>query len=250
LKQLSIFLIIVFLFIECGRRKVDPGWTAEEYYKYAKEKYDDENYLDAQLDFDVVVLRFGGSVYADSAQYFLAMCHYYMDEFLISAVEFRKLITDRSQSPLVVNAQYMLAASFAEMSPRPSLDQEFTIKALKEYQIFLEDFPFDERKEDVQRKVYDLRNKLARKNLQNAELYRKMGRLSSSIIYYDIVLESYYDSEWADEALYGKAVVYFSMEEYSKAKEELMEFKTKFPGSNIMQKVDNKLLDIAAKENN
>jgi outer membrane protein assembly factor BamD len=250
LKQIIIVLTIIFIFIGCGRKKVDPGWTAQEYYKYAKVKYDDEDFLGAQLDFDVVVLRYGGSIYADSAQYFLAMCHYYMDEFLISAVEFRKLITDRSQSPLVVDAQYMLAESYAQMSPRPSLDQEYTFKALQEYQIFLEDYPFDKRKEDVEKKIFFLRNKLARKNFQNAELYRKMGRLKSSLIYYDIVLESFYDSEWADDALYGKAMVYWNMDDYAKAKEELELFKDKFPDSNILDKVNGKLFDILAKVNN
>ena len=248
MKQIFILIITLFTLFACGRQKVDPGWTAEEYYTYAKEKYDNEDYLGAQLDFDVVVLRYGGSIFADSAQYFLGMCHYYMDEFLISAVEFRKLITDRSQSPLVVDAQYMLAESYYKMSPRPSLDQEYTLKALKEYQIFLEDYPFDKKKEEAEKKIFELRNKLAKKSLQNAELYRKMGNLKSSLIYYDIVLESYYDSDWADDALYGKAVVYINMEELLKAKEELQLFKEKFPGSDIMHKVDEKLLDVLAKE--
>jgi outer membrane protein assembly factor BamD len=251
LKRLLLLLLVLgYILIGCGGRKADPGWTAEEYYRYAKEKYDDEDYLGAQMDFDVVVLRYGGSIFADSAQYFLAMCHFYMDEFLISAVEFRKLITDRSQSPLVVDAQFMLAESYYEMSPRPSLDQEYTLKALKEYQIFLEDYPYEKRKEEVEKKVFDLRNKLARKNLQNAELYRKMGKLKSSLIYYDIVLESYYDSEWADDALYGKAIVYLNLDDYAQAKEELLTFKNRFPDSEILEKVDRKLLDLLAKENN
>lgn len=248
MKQIFCIVTIIVVFIACGRRKVDPGWTAEEYYKYAKVKYDDENYLGAQQDFDVVVLRYGGSIFADSAQYFLGMCHYYMDEFLISAVEFRKLITDRPQSPLLVDAQYMLAESYYKMSPRPSLDQEYTLKALKEYQLFLEDFPFDEKKEEAEKKILELRNKLARKNLQNAELYRKMGKLRSSLIYYDIVLNSYYDSEWADDALFGKAIVYINMDDLKQAKEELELFKEKFPDSDILYKVEEKLLDVRVEE--
>ena len=234
--------------MSCSGKKPESDWTFEEYYQYAKEKYDDEDYWDASNDFNIVILRFPGSTVADSAQYFLAMCHFHMDEFLISAVEFRKLVTDRSQSPLVMDAQYMLAESYTQMSPRPSLDQEYTHKALREYQIFLEDYPYDKRKEDAEKRILLLRNKLAFKNLQNAELYRKMGRLKSSIIYYDIVLESYYDSDWADKALYGKAIVYLNMDDLLKAKEELQLFKNKFPDSDIIQKVDARLLDIIAKE--
>lgn len=241
IKKLGILIIGLILLAGCGGQKPQPDWTAEEYFRYAKEKYDDEDYFDAINDFTVVILRYPGSTIADSAQYFLGMCHYNLDEFIISAAEFNKLINNMSRSPLVPDAQFMLAESYYEMSPRPPLDQEYSLKALREYQVFLEDFPRHSRTADAERKMYELREKQAEKQWSNAELYRKMLEFKSSLIYYDIVLEKYYDTEFADDALYGKARVYMEMEDFNQAKEQLLLFKDKFPDSELLPAVERML---------
>ncbi len=238
IKYLIIFLSTVFLIVGCSGRKPEATWTGEEYFRYALDMYEDENYFEAINEFTIVILRYPGSTVADSAQFYLASCHFNLEEYIISAAEYSKLINNMPQSPLVPEAQFMLAESYYSMSPRPALDQEYSVKALREYQIFLEDFPRDVRREDAERKIFMLREKLAQKQLQNADLYRKMMELNSSIIYYDIVLERYYDTEFADDALFGKALSYMEMEDYQAAKEALTTFKEKFPKSDLMETVD------------
>jgi len=50
-KRSAILLIGILILAGCGGRKPAPDWTAEEYYQYAKEKYDDEDYFEAVNDF-------------------------------------------------------------------------------------------------------------------------------------------------------------------------------------------------------
>jgi outer membrane protein assembly factor BamD len=169
-----------------------------------------------------------------------------MEEYIISAAEFSKLINNMPRSPLVPDAQFMLGESYYKMSPRAELDQEYTQKAIKEYQIFLEDYPQHKQREQVERKLIELREKLAEKQLLNAELYRKMREFRSSIIYYDIILERYYDTDFADNALYGKALAYLNLNEFKRAKEELLVFKDKFPDSKLNLKVDRRLKEVLA----
>ena len=238
LKYLAILSATVFLIAGCSGRKPEATWTAEEYFRYAKDMYDDEDFFEAINEFTIVILRFPGSTVADSAQFYLASSHFNLEEYIISAAEYSKLINNMPQSPLVPEAQFMLAESYYAMSPRPALDQEYSVKALREFQIFLEDFPRDARREDAERKIYQLREKLAQKQLQNADLYRKMMEFNSSLIYYDIVLEQYYDTEYADDAMLGKAMSYMEMEDYQAAKETLLTFKDKFPKSELLDTVD------------
>jgi outer membrane protein assembly factor BamD len=234
----------LFILSGCGGRQPAPDWTAEEYYQYAKEKYDDEDYFEAINDLTVVILRYPGSAVADSAQFFLGMCHYNLDEFIISAAEFNKLINNMGRSPLVPDAQFMLAESYYEMSPRAALDQEYSLKALREYQLFLEDYPRHARSADAERKIFELREKQAEKKWNNAELYRKMMEFESSIIYYDLVLEKYYDTEFADDALYGKSQVLVELEDYNQAKEQLLLFKEKFSDSDLLPAVERLLSNV------
>ena len=156
-------------------------------------------------------------VVADSAQYYLADSHAKMKEYLIAAVEFEKLINDMSRSPLVPMAQFKLAECYHKLSPRPSLDQQYTQKAIREYQYFIEENPTHELKSEAEKNILELRNKLAKKDWGNAEVYRKIRKYKSAIIYYDQVLDNYYDTEWADEALLGKIRTYSEMGEYDTA---------------------------------
>lgn len=241
IKKVMIFGMAMFFLWACSGKQPQPSWTAEEYFQYAKEKYDDEDYYNAVNDFTVVILRYPGSFVADSSQYLLGMCHFKLEEFIISSAEFSKLINTMSRSPLVPDAQLMLAESYYEMSPRPPLDQEYTLKALREYQIFLEDFPTHKRREEAEKKIFELREKLAEKQWMNAELYRKMREFKSSLIYFDIVLEKYYDTEYADDALLGRATVHMDTEEYDLAREDLTLFKDKFPNSDLLSAAERML---------
>jgi outer membrane protein assembly factor BamD len=244
-KFIIVILLISLIWPGCSGRQPESTWTAEEYFKYAKDLYDDEDYFECTNEFTIIILRFAGSSVADSAQYYLGMSHYNMSEYIISAAEFSKLVNNMPQSPLVPDAQYMLGMSYYEMSPRPALDQEYTLKALKAFQIFVEDFPIHEKRELVDKKLLELREKLAQKAFLNAELYRKMFRLKSSIIYYDIVLERYYDTTWTDDALFGKALTYMDMEEWQNAREQVLILKDKFPQTDLSSAIDRVLSKIS-----
>lgn len=242
--KVSLIGLVVLILFACGGPKPDGTWTAAEYFKYAKQMYDNEDFFEAVNEFTVITLRYPGSVYSDSAQFYLGMCHFQMDEFIISAAEFNKLIEEMSRSPLAPDAQYMLAESYNELSPRAELDQEYTMQAIKNYQMFLEDYPTHAKKEDVEKKLLSLREKLAEKEWRNAEIYRKMNKLRASIIYYDLVLNSYYDTEYADDAQFGKGLVYIDLEEWNNAENSFMLFKEKYPDSELMPEAEENLIEI------
>lgn len=230
-------LLIIFL-ISCAGNKPQPDWTASEYFKYAKEKYNDEDYYDAANEFTVIVLRYAGSTVADSAQLYLADCHYNMDEYIIAAAEYEKLINTMSRSPLVPIAQYRLAESYFQLSPRPPLDQNYTEKAMRAYQNFVEDYPTHELKESAEKKILKCREKLAVKQYTNAENYRKMHEYRAAIIYYNIVIEEYYDTELADDALIGIMKVHTELEEFESVKADYVKFKELFPHSELSEEAE------------
>jgi len=239
-RQLTLLLIIVFL-AGCAGNKPQPEWTATQYFNYAKEKFDDEDYYDAANEFTVVVLRYPGSTVADSAQLYLANSHFNMEEYIIAAAEYERLINSMSRSPLVPEAQFKLAESYFSLSPRPSLDQNYTERALREYQNFVEDYPTHELKEAAEKKIHMCREKLAIKQYKNAENYRKMREFKAAVIYYDIVVNEYYDTELADDALIGKMKVHEEQEDYEAIRADYVKFKQLFPQSDLTEKADDML---------
>jgi len=233
-----LFLLMGFsLFISCAGTKSTANWTASDFFKEAKEEYDDEDYFDAANSFTVTLIRFAGSSVADSAQFYLAKSHFMMGDYLIAAAEFSRLINDMNQSPLVPQAQYMLGESYYQMSPRPALDQDNTQKAIREFQYFVEENPADSLKEDAEKKISELREKLAEKEWENAEIYRKMNEYPAALIYFNQVLTKYYDTTWADDAQFGKINTLNDSEDYEQALLEIAKFEQQFPDSELKEKV-------------
>ena len=235
-KTIALLLLGLFLW-QCAGTKPQPDWTAEQYFHYAKKLFEKEKYFDASNEFTVIVLRYPGSAVADSAQYYLAESQFKMDEYLIAASEYEKLINNMSRSPLVPMAQFKLAESYYHLSPRPSLDQKYTLMAIRAYQTFIEDYPNHKLREKAEKRIAELRDKLALKEYKNAEIYRKMRKYRSALIYYDQVLEKYYDSSWADDAMVGKIRTYMEMEDYDNAEKEIEKFFAQFPTSKLTDKV-------------
>lgn len=243
-------LMLISLIVACAGVKPQADWSASQYYKYAKKLFDDEDYYEAANEFTVVTLRYAGSSVADSAQYYLAESHFYMDEFLIAAAEFEKLINSMSRSPLVPMAQFRMAECYFELSPRPSLDQKYTLRAIREYQNFVEDYPTHKLKEEAEKKISILRNKLAEKKWISADIYRKMREYEAALIYFNQVLDEYYDTDWADDAMLGKIVTYMDEEKYEAAKQEIEKFQAQFPFSDLKNKAESYLDDIAEEQDN
>jgi len=239
------FILVMFYLVSCGSTKPSVDWTASDFFKDAKAKYDDESYFESANDFTVVLLRFAGSVFADSAQYYLADSHFMMGDYLIAGVEFEKLINDMTQSPLVPRAQLKLADSYYKLSPRASLDQEYTLKSIREYQYFVDEYPVDSLKEQAELRIVELRGKLSKKEWANAEIYRKMKEFKAAIIYYDEVLSKYYDTDWADDAQYGKILTYFESEDAEQAQLDVVKFEEQFPTSELLENVKEVKIEIS-----
>lgn len=69
----------------------------------------------------------------------------------------------------------------------------------------------------VDRALDESRSRLARKNFKSGELYYRMKKYPSAIIYFDSVIERYDDTLWAERALKLKGDSFFAMKKYPEA---------------------------------
>jgi outer membrane protein assembly factor BamD len=131
----------------------------------------------------------------------------------------------------VIEAFFKIGISYFNLSQRPELDQEYTIKALRQLQIFIEAYPESAYREEADQKLLALRSKMAKKQLLGGNVYRKMGIYDSAIIYYNILLEKYYDTPSAEAALYWKSTCHYKLKDYDEAMTNLSIFVEKYPKS-------------------
>lgn len=237
--RIIIFLFLVQLVTGCGSSKTDINTDdPQKAFDIAKRKYDKKDYVDAIEDFSYIKIRFPGTEVSDKVQFYLASSYFGQREFLLSAYEFDSFLKNYPLSPLYPEGKYMLANSYYELSPKYSLDQQFTREALNEFLSYIESFPQDKNVADAERKIKEMRNKLAYKDYWTAELYMKTDNYKAASLYFQAVYDEYIDSEWADDAMVGQAEAYINGKRYEDAKRVLEKFYKLFPKSSLKNKAD------------
>ena len=94
-------------------------------------------------------------------------------------------------------------------------------------------------KKSAEKKILLCREKIAIKQYKNAEGYRKMHEYKAAIIYYNIVINEYYDTHLADDALIGIMKVHTELDEYESVKADYIKFKELFPQSDLTEEAHN-----------
>jgi len=242
-------LMVGILFISCGKKINKEELTAESYFEYAKNLFDRGKYLDAITEFTVITLKYSGNPIVDDAQFYLGESHFKNEEYLIAVSEYQKVINDYPESIYVQECFYKIGLSFYELSQRPELDQEYTLKALRQFQIFIEAYPESDLRAEADQRLFELRSKMAKKQLLGGNVYRKMGIYDSALIYYNILLEKYYDTPSAERAMYWKAICLYKLKEYEQALTQFTVFVEKYPKSKFKSEARSKISDLQEKIN-
>jgi outer membrane protein assembly factor BamD (BamD/ComL family) len=91
---------------------------------------------------------------------------------------------------------------------------------------------------------------MAKKQLLGGNVYRKMGIYDSAVIYYNILLEKYYDTPPAETAMYWKGICLIKLKEYEEALTNFTAFVEKYPKSKFTKDAKSKISDIQKKIRN
>ena len=223
----------------CGSsEKATTGGSVDERFAHAKALYDNKDYLEAINEFTVITLQYQGSSHAADAQYYLGECRFARGEYLLASFEFSVVKRNYPASPRVADAQYKLAYSYYMMSPRSSLDPQYTRKSIDEFQQFVEYYPKDSLVTDADAKIKELTNRLAKKQYETARLYTTMEYYKAALVYYDDVIDRYHDTEFAPLAYLDKTDLLLSRKRYREARETLDAFNARFPQSVLQARAD------------
>jgi len=215
--------------------------TPEERFARAKALYENGDYLAAINEFTVLTLQSQGSTVAPDAQYYLGECRFARGEYELAAFEYSVVKRSYPASPRVPDAQYKLGLCYYNKSPRSALDQQYTRKAIDEFQTFLEYYPSHAMATDAEAKIKELNVRLAKKQFETGKLYARMEYYRAALLSFDAVIEKYHDTEYAPLAMLEKADVLISRDRYTEARAEITRFLARFPNSVLRARADDLL---------
>lgn len=219
--------------------------TSIEYKKAkATQWYNKKEYVKCIPVLEELIGLLKGRESVEDFYYMYCMANYKQGDYMISAYHFKNFF---DQYPNGIHAEeclYMYAKSYLQLSPKPDLDQTYTLKALEAFQYFFNMFPDSKYTNESNEAVSKLRKKLEKKALSSADLYYRTQNYKAAATSYENLLKDYPDIEdnekisfmivkanykYAENSVYEKRV-----ERFKHVIESYQSFKYKFAQSKYL----------------
>ena len=183
-KYIAMALLSAGLLSSCGEyNKVLKSTDYEYKYEAAKEYFVKGQYSRAALLFGDLIAVMKGTVRAQESLYMLAMSEYCDGNYDVASSYFKKYYQSYPKGTYVEYARYYAGRSLYESVPDVRLDQTNTYTAIKEFQDFLDLYPYTKLKDRTQDMIYALQDKLVEKEYISAKLYYDLGNYMGNCLY-------------------------------------------------------------------
>ena len=164
-------------------------------YKKAKaiSWYNKKEYYKCIPVFEELIGLMKGRQSTEDLYYMYATANYHQGDYMISAYHFKNFYDLYPNSEKAEECLFMYAKSYERLSPKPDLDQSYTMKALDAFQLFLNAYPNGKYISEVNASVSAMRKKLEKKALNTAELYYRTTNFKAAATTYANILKQYPD---------------------------------------------------------
>lgn len=167
----------VLLFSGCAQ-EFNQVYKSQDYnykYEYAKECFARGKYAQASTLLQELVTILKGSDNAEESLYMLGMAEFCDKDYESAAMTFKKYFKSYPKGIYAEMASYYTGESLYMSTPEPRLDQTQTMSAIAAFQEYLDLFPDAKMKDKAQSRLFELQDKLVKKELYSAKLYYNLG---------------------------------------------------------------------------
>jgi outer membrane protein assembly factor BamD len=252
-----IILIIIILASSCGEYEKLLKSTDYDLKKAkAIEYYEAGKYVKATELFNQVLPRYRATEEAEDMGIMNAKSYFGMKDYYSAGSYFQSYVDMYPYGKHAEEATYMAALCEYNISPRASLDQESTKKAIEGFLIFLTKYPASERVGECTKLVNELKERLVEKSYISAKLYYDMGQYKAAVTALTNSLKTYSDTKYREEMMFLKLNSLFlyaensfairQRERYQDTLDDYFSFMEEFPNSKYAKEVQ-KIYQVTAK---
>lgn len=137
--------------------------------------YNKKDYSKALILFEGLAQKYRGTAEAEDLNYYYAFTLYRLKDYTTARYKFKEFADTYPASKNAEECRYMGAYCYYLDSPKSSLDQENTYKAIDALQLFINFYPKSDRAVQAAQYIANLRNKLETKAFDNAKLFYDLG---------------------------------------------------------------------------
>jgi len=201
MKYFPVTIMIAILFVSCKTEfeKVRTSNDPETTYKAANQYYESENYLNAQVLYEIAIPYYRGKEEAEDLYFKFAYTYYHLGDYILASHYFKNFAKSFYASPNREEAEFMEAYSKYKLSPNYKLDQSYSGAAIDALQNFINKYPESEKVAECNTLIDDIRAKLELKAFTEAKLYYDLKNYNSAITSAENMLIDFPDTKRGEE---------------------------------------------------
>jgi len=205
MKKFVFLTIIMIALSSCtGYNKILNKGDVKSQYKLAEELFNKGKYTKAMTLFEKVAPSFINKPQLQRIRYMSAISDYKLKNYDLATYRFNRFINNYPKSTKLEEAYFLNSQALFNLSPRSSLEQKDTKKALEALQTYLDLYPDSEHALEVNKQYKGLIDKLNIKAYDIAYQYYHTGKYKAAIVAFDNYLSDYLGSKQKEDALFYK----------------------------------------------
>lgn len=173
-------------------------------YKVAKQLYDQGKYSKAIHLFEQIAPGYKGKPQAENLFYMFCQSYYKSKQYYLAGYQFESFAALYPKSEHVEEASYLGAKCFSLLSPRYSIDQTDTEKAIGKLQDFIDQYPNSNFLSEANTSVKILRTKLEKKAYENAKQYNTISEHKAAIVALENYISDFPGTPFKEDAMFYK----------------------------------------------
>ncbi|MCB0374481.1 MAG: outer membrane protein assembly factor BamD [Sinomicrobium sp.] len=173
-------------------------------YDLAEKLYNGGDYKRANRLFEQIMPNYIGKPQGERIAFFYADSYYKTKDYYLASYQFERFYKSYPKSEKAEEAAFLEAKSYYHISPKYSVDQSDTHKAIEKLQVFINAYAGSTYLPEANTMVKEMRNKLEKKAFEIARQYNTLQDYKSAIEALDNFVSDYPGTPYREEALFYK----------------------------------------------
>ena len=176
--------MIVLSLTSCGEYIAVQKTPDMEYrYEVAKAYYADGHYDRASMLLTDLLAYMKNTQNGEESLYMLALSEFHNRDYESASSYFKKYFQTYPRGRYVEASRYYSALALYKQIPDVRLDQSGTASAIREFQSFLEVYPYSSHRDEAQARLQEMQDLLVEKEYLAAKLYYDLGDYVNNCAY-------------------------------------------------------------------
>ena len=176
-RRSAVLILLTSFLISCSEyQKVLKDPDISKKYELAERLYEEEDYKRANRLLEQIAPKFVGKPQGERVVFFLANSFFEIGNYNFAGYQFERFLKSYPKSDKAEEAGFLGAKSYYMLSPKYTLDQADTDKALSKLQIFINSNPESQYLEEANAMARELTTKKEKKAFEIARQFVKLGK--------------------------------------------------------------------------